>query len=211
MPFFNVAVEVDHAQQFSLADLEKELTEIERKAFPQAMNRTVNELGAKAKTAAFRAMVKKMGIKRKFLNKRFFEIRRSRIQGSDFGYSWAGSSKPLPLSYFKGRGLRHNWKKGRPGYSASPLGGRRKYRFFEVRTKSGHVGAFIRDKDAKRRTGANGKVGSYPIRQRFGPSVPVGMIQDETDKAWSGVTDQAAFEQRFHKNLSFYVERIRNR
>lgn len=211
MPFFNISMEVNRAENFSLGDLAKELTAIERQAFPQAMSRTVNELGAKAKTAATRAMVGKMGIKRKFLNKRYFKVSRSKARGPDFEYSWSGTSKPLPLSYFKGRGLKHGSKKGRRGYAASPLGARRKYFFFEARMSSGHVGAFIRDPNAKVRKGGAGKVGAYPIKQRFGPSIPVGMIQDETDKAWTSVAGRKPFEERFRKNLEFYVSRIRKR
>lgn len=209
MPFFNFSMQIDRAENFGLGDLAKELTALQRQAFPKAMARTVNEMGAKAKTAAMRAMVKKMGIKRKFLGKRYFKVDRAKARGPNFVYSWSGTSKPLPLSYFKGRGLKHGSKKGKRGYSATPLDNRRKYFFFEARMKSGHVGAFVRDKNAKVRKGAGGKVGAYPIRQRFGPSVPVGMVQDETDKAWSNLAGRQAFEQRFEKNLDFYVSRIR--
>tara|TARA_R110000824_G_scaffold82382_1_gene206457 strand:- start:62 stop:676 length:615 start_codon:yes stop_codon:yes gene_type:complete len=204
-------MEVDVASQFSIKDFGKELKGVDKEAFPLALNRTVNEVGAKAKTQAMRAMRKKMGIKRKRLTKRYFEIKRSTLRGTDFEYSWQGTSKPFPLSYFGGRGLKHRSKKGKFGYSAASLGTRRKYKFFEVKLASGHVGAFVRKSGARHTTSNTGKRGSYPIRQAYGASIPLGMIQDETEKAWTVASSQRIIDAKFGKNFAFYLSKVRRK
>ena len=192
---------------FNLSDFEKELSDLDKKVFPQALSRTVNDVGAKAKTAAMRELAKAMGVKKKALKKRYFKLQRSNARQQNFMYWWSGTSSPLPLASFKGRGLKHRSQKGKQGYAASVLGKRKKYKFFEATMSSGHVGAFYRKSGSTHQKSSTGKRGEYPIKQAYGVSVPTGMIQSAVERAWNNLTKQNVFEKKLDANMAFYKSR----
>ena len=213
MPFFEIHCRAEQARSHSLEDFSKGLSAMERRVFPKAMSRTINDVAGKAKTKTMRMLSLKMGIKKKHLNKRYFDLKKSTTKTLEF--TWTGRSKPLPLSYFGGKPLKagsdstksFHKRKGKPGYSAASLGVRRKYKFFGRTMESGHEGAFIRSRTATWRKSKTGKWGTYPITQRFGASVPVGMLQAAVWKTWGVETER--LRERFDKNLSFYVSKLK--
>lgn len=207
--FFSISLVETTKNTISLKDFERDLSDMEREVFPKALSRTANDVGAKAKTATMKVLVKNMGIKKKHINKRYFRFERSTINNQSFAYGFFGSSIPLPLSYFKGRGLKHGSKLGKDGYAATTFGKRRKYKFFQATMKSGHVGAFYRKKGARHGTSKTGGVGAYPIKQAYGPSIPVGMVQEVVERAWVKLTDTKTVEKKLSANIKFYMSKLK--
>ena len=207
MSWFIIKVEeTTSSKRFDLADFEKDLNDYERKVFPQAINRTVNDVGKKARTATMRELTKTMGVKKKSLKKRYFHTTPSTFRTLSF--TWTGRSKPLPLKAFKGKGLKHRSQKGKMGYSASVMNKRRKYKFFKAKMSNGYEGAFYRLPNNKHQRSRSGKVGAYPIKQAYGASVPNAMVQDVVEKIWNKSTEQKTFEAKLDSNMKFYVGKL---
>ena len=207
--FFHFVLEEETSTSLNLAGFDKHLNDIERKVFPTAVSRTVNDIGAKAKTAASKELAKGMGVAKKALKPRYFKLDPSTIKmHPNQAYSWSGTSKPLPLAVFGGRGLKHRSKKGKQGYSAAVLGKRRQYKFFQATMKSGYVGAFYRKSNSTHGRSNTGKLGEYPIKQAYGVSIPTGMVQAAVERAWNAATKQAKFEKKLQTNIDFYSSRF---
>ena len=207
--FFHFVLEETTSTSLNLDGFDKHLNDIERKVFPTAVSRTVNDVGAKAKTAASKELAKGMGVAKKALKPRYFTLSKSTIRmHPNQAYSWSGTSKPLPLVAFKGKGLKHRSQKGKFGYSAAVLGDRRKYKFFSATMKSGHVGAFYRKSNSTHGRSNTGKLGEYPIKQAYGVSIPTGMVQAAVERAWNNATKQGRFDAQLKKNIDFYSSRF---
>jgi hypothetical protein len=207
--FFHFVLEEETSTSLNLLDFEKHLNDIEREVFPTAVSRTVNDIGAKAKTAAMKELAGSMGVKKKALKKRYFNVDPSTIRmHPNQAYSWSGTSKPLPLVAFKGKGLKHRSQKGKFGYSAAVLGNRRKYKFFSATMASGHVGAFYRKSNSTHGRSNTGNLGEYPIKQAYGVSIPTGMVQAAVERAWNAATKQPVFEKKLQTNIDFYSSRF---
>jgi len=210
--FFHFVLEEETSTSLNLLDFEKHLTDLERKVFPTAVSRTVNDIGAKAKTAALKELAKGMGVKKKALKPRYFKLDPSTISmHPNQAYSWSGRSKPLPLAVFGGKGLKHKSKKGSMGYSAAVLGKRRQYKFFQATMKSGYVGAFYRKSNSTHGRSNTGNLGEYPIKQAYGVSIPTGMVQRAVERAWNRMTSTAKFHIKLKKNIDFYSSRYLER
>ena len=207
--FFSISLVETTKNTISLKDFERDLSDMEREVFPKALSRTANDVGAKAKTATMKVLVKNMGIKKKHINKRYFRFERSTINNQSFAYGFFGSSIPLPLSYFKGKGLKHRSKLGKKGYAATIFGKRKKYKFFAAKMDSGHVGAFYRERGSIYGESKTGKVGVYPIKQAYGPSIPVGMVQEVVEREWVKLTGQGIVEKKLAANIKFYASKLK--
>ena len=208
--FFSISLVETTKNTISLKDFERDLSALEREVFPKALNQTANDVGAKAKTAAMKALAEDMGILKKHLTKkRYFTISKSTMRTKSFAYTWSGSSSPFPLSYFKGAPLQHKSKLGKKGYAATTFGKRRQYKFFQAKMDSGHVGAFYRKKGARHGTSKTGGVGAYPIKQAYGPSIPVGMVREVVGRAWVKLTDSDTVEKKLASNIKFYMSKLK--
>ena len=209
MAFFEIVLRETSTSTLSLKDFERHLDALDKKVFPKALNRTANRIGVAAKNEAQRALVKDMGIKKKNIKPDFFAIDKSTLREQNFSYTWRGSSFPLPLSYFKGKGLKHGSRLGKKGYAATTFGKRRKYKFFEAKMKSGHVGAFYRTEGSWwHKSKQNGKAGTYPIKEAFGPSITVGMERDVVRRAFERMTSEAKVMKELKTNIRFYASKL---
>jgi hypothetical protein len=170
-----------------LTDMTRHLRGIEREVIPKASVRTINDVGNKARTQARKNLAKTMGVKQKRIKTALKTIRAKPARPV---YEFQGTGKPIALIHFKGKALKS-------GVVASPFGKKKKYKAaFITPVPGGHKGIYKRKGRAR-----------LPIKEYWGPSVPVGMATDAVGKAW-GDSIKVTFAPIMTRNIAFYLAKI---
>lgn len=173
-----------------IRQLKKSLGKLEREVLPQAINRSINRVGAKAQTQVRRHVAKEVGITQKVLNQRgFFTRIRSNIKTQTF--SIIVKYGAIPLKDF-------NPRQTAKGVTAKAWGKRKLYDGAFVSERLGrHV--FVR-KTSKR----------LPIKKLHGP-IPSRLAKTpETEKKVAEVINES-FGTELRRNVTFYSNKLLQR
>ena len=170
-----------------LESLSRTMSRIERLVLPKAAVSAINKTGTKASTKAKRATNKTLGVTAK-LAKKAYKVYKASL--SDPSFALVGTGKPIPLIAFKAKQLK------RKGVVAAPFGKRRKFGgAFIASVKSGP--AVFRRRGVER----------GPLRELYGPALPVGMRSADVDKVW-GDEIKLSFGRTFSQRIDFYASKL---
>ncbi|MCT8970596.1 phage tail protein [Microbaculum marinisediminis] len=180
-----VEVRVDASEIDRLARGVGELAAASR---DKATVRAINHVGNKGFTAVRRATARQAGLKVGDAGK---AMRKELASTSAPIYRIIGRGAHLPAFKFGGRQTRR-------GASAAPWKKRRVFPgTFVARMGTGHVGIF-------RRTGSK----RLPVRELWGPSIPVEMIRDDAKTTFERLVDSELLPRLGHE-LAREVDRIK--
>lgn len=163
------------------------LNKLEREVLPQAINRSINRVGAKSQTQVRRHVAKEVGITQKVLKQRgFFAGIRSNVRTQTFKIIIKYGS--IPLKDF-------NPKQTKKGVTARAWGKRKLYQgAFVSETIGRHV--FVR-KTKKR----------LPIKKLYGP-IPSRLADTPEVERKVGKVINESFKTELRRNISFYATKL---
>ncbi len=165
------------------------LNNLEKQAIPKAVVRSLNRTVSSVNTQANRRIAKMMGTNVATVKRR---ISIMKANSSRWIASLKATGRPFRLAHFKPRQTKQ-------GTSAAAWGKRKLYKgtfLATVKAGDGGVqGVFIRT--GKKR---------LPIKQLWGPSVPVTFSQPEVQTLMNDMA-QSQFDKELKRNLDFYAKR----
>lgn len=173
-----------------IKQLRNNLSKLEREVLPQAINRSINRVGAKSQTQVRRHVAKEVGITQKVLNQRgFFARIRSSVRTLTF--SIIVKYGAIPLKDF-------NPRQTKKGVTARAWGQRKVYEgAFIAETLGRHV--FVR-KTKKR----------LPIKKLYGP-IPSRLADTPEVERKVGQVIQESFGVELRRNVTFYATKLMQR
>ena len=181
---FNISIQSD------LKQLQKQLTALEREAYPKAVARTLNRVASSVRSASSKHIAPMMNAKQADIKRRMLE---EKAYPRKLWASIVASGSPLKLIAFKARQTRK-------GVVAKAWGVNKLYRgtfIAPVRHGSSTNAVFVRK--TKR---------SLPVKQLWGPGIAQLFKKPENLNIMTSiVTNRLPVE--FRTNLQFYVSRIK--
>ena len=173
-----------------IKQLRNNLSKLEREVLPQAINRSINRVGAKSQTQVRRHVAKEVGITQKVLNQRgFFARIRSSVRTQTF--SIIVKYGAIPLKDF-------NPRQTKKGVTARAWGKRKVY---EGAFVSETLGRHVYVRKTKNR---------LPIKKLYGP-IPSRLTDTpEVERKVAKVINES-FGVELRRNVTFYATKLMQR
>lgn len=168
-----------------LRQVEKMLTEAQRKVLPKATTRALNRTLQQVNTAAAKSLAKETGLKQKEVKQRLFKIK-------------AHNNNPTAILKATGKAfnlIRFKAKQTKRGVTAKAWGKRKNYRGAFIANQGRTV--FLRTSKAR-----------TPIKAVYGPSIPKEFVRAATLKALND-TARKRFAINMEADLKFFISKLK--